>query len=123
MNDELFIKFISEADGNQLPATVVNMIGQKVLHVAEEKVQDVKGAQHVVDPRSLLRSQNDSVRSILWILRSQSDSVHSILWMLTLESDSMHSAFVGSGSGNTGVRNTFVHLISSCEVLPPVCRA
>ena len=40
---------------------------------------------------------------------SQRVGVRSILWMLTSESDSVHSTFVGSGSGNTGVRSTFVH--------------
>ena len=48
---------------------------------------------------------------------SQRVGVRSILWMLTSERDSVHSTFVGSGSGNAGVRNTFVHLVSGCEVL------
>ena len=38
--------------------------------------------------RCLLLSQNDSVRSTLWILSFQSDSVHSILWKsLLMNSD------------------------------------
>eukprot|EP00912_Choanoflagellata_sp_UC4_P001306 UC4_evm13s805 len=48
-DDELFVKFIAEADANQLPATVLNMIGQKVLYIADLRPKDTKGIQHIVD--------------------------------------------------------------------------